>query len=177
MLLPSSASTFVFVTSTTYTGNLGGVSGADAKCNERAIAAGLPGVYKAWIGINSGGGTGPTATFPHQTGNYILPGGQVVANGWNDLTDTTIDIAINDDEFGTPGVNAKVWTNVDFDGSTLLNARCALGGVDWTSDLSSGAGVIGSTTNNNSCWSVDTCANPVSDCNIPQHLYCFMQGP
>ena len=39
----------VFVTSTTYTGNLGGLSGADSKCQARATAANLSGVWKAWL--------------------------------------------------------------------------------------------------------------------------------
>ena len=41
----------VFVTSTTHNGNLGGVAGADAICNARAAAAGLPGSYLAWISM------------------------------------------------------------------------------------------------------------------------------
>ena len=38
-----------FVTSTGYSGDLGGIAGADAKCQERASAAGLPGTYLALI--------------------------------------------------------------------------------------------------------------------------------
>lgn len=40
---------YVFVTSVHYTGDLGGVAGADAKCQTAATAAGLAGTYKAWI--------------------------------------------------------------------------------------------------------------------------------
>lgn len=39
----------VFITSTTYDGNLGGVLGADAKCQTRAGAAALGGTWKAII--------------------------------------------------------------------------------------------------------------------------------
>jgi hypothetical protein len=39
----------VFVTSQTYTGNLGGHTGADQKCKALALAAGLLGNFKAWI--------------------------------------------------------------------------------------------------------------------------------
>jgi hypothetical protein len=39
----------VFVTSTTYNGNLGGLAGADAKCQVRADAANLGGTWKAII--------------------------------------------------------------------------------------------------------------------------------
>jgi hypothetical protein len=38
-----------FVTSATYDGNLGGLTGADQKCQARADAAGLPGSYRAWL--------------------------------------------------------------------------------------------------------------------------------
>jgi hypothetical protein len=44
----------VFVTSTTYNGNLGGLAGADQKCQARAEAAGLPkNIYKAWLSTPS----------------------------------------------------------------------------------------------------------------------------
>ena len=39
----------MFVTSTTYNGNLGGIAGADAKCQARADAASLGGTWKAII--------------------------------------------------------------------------------------------------------------------------------
>ncbi len=39
----------IFLTSERYNGNLGGVGGADQKCNERARAAGLQGEFKALI--------------------------------------------------------------------------------------------------------------------------------
>ena len=39
----------IFVTSTSYSGNLGGLTGADANCATRAAAGSLPGVYKAYM--------------------------------------------------------------------------------------------------------------------------------
>ena len=39
----------VFVTRQDFTGNLGGLSGADDKCNTAATAGGLPGTYTAWL--------------------------------------------------------------------------------------------------------------------------------
>ena len=39
----------IFVTSLIYSGNLGGLSGADAKCSLRAQAGGLSGSWKAWL--------------------------------------------------------------------------------------------------------------------------------
>ncbi len=45
------ASTFkvVFVTSTIYSADLGGIVFADAECQARADAAGLSGVFRAWL--------------------------------------------------------------------------------------------------------------------------------
>src|SRR3989344_7858176 len=40
---------YVFLTSTIYDGNLGGISGADAKCQARANTFNLGGTWKAWI--------------------------------------------------------------------------------------------------------------------------------
>lgn len=43
-----------FVTSTTYNGDLGGLAGADQKCQALAEAAGLPAnVYKAWLSTSN----------------------------------------------------------------------------------------------------------------------------
>jgi hypothetical protein len=60
----------VFVTSTGYPGNLGGLAGADAKCQERATAAGLGGTFKAWL---SAAGTGNSAAerLTHATVPYV----------------------------------------------------------------------------------------------------------
>lgn len=39
----------IFVTSLSYNGNMGGISGADANCQARATAASLPGQYRAYL--------------------------------------------------------------------------------------------------------------------------------
>jgi len=43
----------MFVTSTTQTGNMGGLAGADAICRTRALAAGLTGTYVAWLSTST----------------------------------------------------------------------------------------------------------------------------
>ncbi len=40
---------FVFVTTTNQSGNLGGLAGADAICQARATAGGIPGTFRAWL--------------------------------------------------------------------------------------------------------------------------------
>jgi hypothetical protein len=44
---------YVFQTSTTYFGDLGGVAGADHKCSDVAAAAGFTGTYRAWISTST----------------------------------------------------------------------------------------------------------------------------
>src|ERR1051326_3970478 len=51
----------VFVSSTTYDGNLGGFDGAAAKCQAVATAAGLGGTWAAWI--SASGHSGKTQSF------------------------------------------------------------------------------------------------------------------
>jgi cysteine-rich repeat protein len=107
---------FVFVTSITYTGNLGGLDGADAKCNARAAVAGIGGTYRAWLSDITGS---PSTRMSKAGGPYRLVNGTVVANNWADLTDGNLITAINLTELGTlppqptfcgPG-NTPVWTN------------------------------------------------------------------
>jgi cysteine-rich repeat protein len=107
---------FVFVTSITYTGNLGGLDGADAKCNARAMVAGIGGTYRAWLSDMTGS---PSTRMSKAGGPYRLVNGTVVANNWADLTDGNLITAINLTELGTlppqptfcgPG-NTPVWTN------------------------------------------------------------------
>src|SRR5205823_203503 len=75
----------VFVTSTSYDGNLGGLTGGDAKCQARAVAAGLAGTYKAWL---CSGSTSAASRLSHlSTGDYVRLDGAVLANGWAGLTD------------------------------------------------------------------------------------------
>jgi hypothetical protein len=76
----------VFISSRTYAGNLGGLAGADAKCQELARAAGLSGTYKAWL--SDGKGANPITRFTHNPGPYKLRNGLKVANSWNELITT-----------------------------------------------------------------------------------------
>ena len=51
--IPPFESKIVFYADTGKGANLGGVSGADAICQEHAVAAGLTGTFKAWISDNN----------------------------------------------------------------------------------------------------------------------------
>jgi Protein of unknown function (DUF1554) len=118
----------VFVTSTTYTGNLGGLAGADAKCQERATAAGLSGTFKAWL---SAAGTGNSAAerLTPATVPYVRVDGAQVAANFTDLVDGLLAAPISLDEFGAPFVLNTVWTGTRPDGSSAPDT-CA----SWTDD-------------------------------------------
>ena len=73
----------VFVTSQTFTGELGGLAGADAKCQALADAAGLPGTFMAWLSDETGS---PSTRMTRSKGPYVLPDGTVVADSWDALT-------------------------------------------------------------------------------------------
>ena len=61
-------SMIVFLSSELYTGDLGGISGADAKCQALADAAQVAGKFRAWLWTNA---IDPEGTFYHSPGKYI----------------------------------------------------------------------------------------------------------
>ena len=72
----------VFVTSQRYHGDLGGVGGADLKCQKLAESAGLAGTFKAWLWTHE---SGPFETFYPSPGRYIRPDKVVVALNFEQL--------------------------------------------------------------------------------------------
>ena len=105
----------VFVTSATYNANLGGLSGADSKCQELANAAGLSGNFKAWLsvaGINAKDRICVGTDLPFKKVNGVK-----VADNCADLLDGTLDSPINIDEWGnTVPSDSEVWTGTDQSG-------------------------------------------------------------
>ncbi len=165
----------VFVTSQTYNGDvLGGTvepfRGDDFKCNELASAAGLPGIYKAWVVDNSATGKQIVALrFFRSSGPYVLVDGTIVAVDWDDLTDGSLLAPINVNEKGEI-VSVEVWSNVATDGTVLGNAS-ADGCSSWLSNLPTDTGRTGLSTETGPSWT-----NHSSDtCEQPKALYCFGQ--
>lgn len=109
----------MFVTSTTLTGNFGGVLLADEVCRAAAGFAELEGDYLAWL---ADGLLHPATRFTASDAAYALVDGTVVASGFVDLSDGTLDHAINLDEFGVPVVqNQRVWTGTTAGGFSSAN--------------------------------------------------------
>lgn len=113
----------VFVTSTWYDGNLGGLTGADNKCQTRADAVGLGGTWKAWLSSQT---VSAASRLTHSSDSYQLLDGTVIAGSWSDLTDGTILHQIDLTETNTivtrdpSNDTSHTWTGTAFDG-TIYN--------------------------------------------------------
>ncbi len=153
-----------FVTSTLHTGNLGGLSGADAICQSRADAALLGGSWIAWLSTS----TVNAITRSSFSGNIVTIGGDLVSsNGWAGLTGNII-LPIQFTETGTLITNSdpvtRAWTGTKYDGTYNSGFTCS----DWTS--TSGSGTAGAATVTGE-WS----QNANFTCNTSFRLYCFEQ--
>ncbi len=123
---------YMFITSGRYNGNLGGLEGADGKCQQCAEAAGLPGTYMAWLSDNT---SSPSSRFTKYTLPYVLTNGTVVADGWDDLTDGSalaVELLIDMNQNAVPMSPLPwVWSNTRTDGSVWTNDDCS----NWTSGV------------------------------------------
>jgi hypothetical protein len=156
----------VFVTSTQYSGNLGGLAGADTICQTRADAAALDGAFKAYLVTESSG----LERLDQPDAPFVRLDGVKVADDWSDLSDESLDAPIDRDEFRQPaGYNA--WTGLrDVDGggvSSCDNWSSAAGGC-----LQSGpCGAAGEIAMTGEHWD----GYYIFDCNQEFRLYCVEQ--
>ena len=159
----------VFVTSDqSYTGALGGLTGADTICQERANEAGLPGTFMAWLSDRD---TSVSQRFDRNRDDaaFVRTDGVRIANNWQDLTDGTLLEAITRDEFGNYRANS-VWTNTGIGG----DARGSDGDCyHWSTASSTAFSRIGSVFETDSRWTVRDAIN--WSCDRQYRLYCFQQ--
>jgi hypothetical protein len=156
----------VFVTSSVFQGNLGGVSGADAKCQALADASGNPKVvgrkFLAWVSVP---GNAVTDRFPHGTAAYRLVDDSVVATSWNNLINTSqVQTMIELDE-QAGSVKQSAWT-----GTTAAGFSTTPTCEDWTSTSNAFSGTRGITSTLSSSW---TQYSFTLKCDQAVHLYCF----
>jgi hypothetical protein len=168
-----------FVTSTKHTGNLGGLVGADAICNMRAQAAGLPGTYMAWISTNLGT---PNSRFLKSTVPYVSTGFAIVADNWTDLADGSLDTPIQFTESGAASVagpncifnggdNFRTARTGTFSNGLIATNTCS----NFTSGTNGFTANVGVTTSNAGRWSNTTCSNGLPTCDVTMPVYCFQQ--
>ncbi len=165
----------VFVTNSTFDGNLGGLTGADNKCSTEATALG--GTWKAWLSSSTVGVKDPARGFAQAAVPYKSLAGATIANDWNDLTATgNIRTPISLTEtLNTIGLlTVYTFTNTTFNGSVRnVSGLCNAGGGDWTdSSFSLSTNTEGNIKSTNSSW---TAFGTTLTCNTPVRLYCFEQ--
>ncbi len=157
----------IFITATKYNGNLGGLTGADAKCLTAAQAASLGGAWKAWLSD----ATTDAIDRITDVGPWVQVGSaDIVFNNKANLSTIPLKgIALT--EQGTnigSGTQQYAWTGSD-NGGTRFNSQCASAG-SWSSTSSADFGRVG-TADSTSLWT----ANGSLACNTLNHLYCVEQ--
>ena len=135
---PAPCMKVVFTTSTLYTGNLGGLGGADDICQAHADGAGLNGTFKAWL---STGSVSARDRLTHHGGPYRLVDGTIIALEWADLVDGQLSHAIDRTEWGGLPPQGSACDGLPFYGGPVWSDTTSLGVVydpdyacdDWTS--------------------------------------------
>ena len=167
---PSPRGNRVFVTKDLYTGNLGGLAGADAKCQASANAANLGGTWKAWLSDSK---TSASSRLIHGNAPYRLVNGIVIANNWDDLTDGSLINRIDKDQFGG-SIDWPAWTGTTASGEIHSRGNCN----DWTATTADYTAAIGHHFYLDSQWTAYgyTWCRDSSSFTDREHLYCFEQG-
>ncbi|MFN7938787.1 MAG: DNRLRE domain-containing protein [Bryobacteraceae bacterium] len=155
----------IFITNALFTGNLGGLAGADAACQLEGEAAGLSGRFKAWLSTSQ---SSAAQRLVHWPGPYRLPNGTLVANNWADLTDGVlafpIQMAAGGFGAGTPQL---AWTGTEANGSAT-GFDC--GG--WSDGTAAANGTVGLYVfYNRPGWTNQA----TQFCSTFQRLYCVQQ--
>ncbi|MCY0989468.1 DUF4215 domain-containing protein [Nannocystis sp. ILAH1] len=155
----------MFVTSTKFDGNLGGLTGADALCQAAADAApALQGkTFKAWLSDDTDSPS--TRLDVNFGGRYVLVNDTTVATGWTDLTDGMLAHAVDMTETGMM-VGSGPWTNTKADGTVLGAEHCQ----NWTFGMVGQKGAYGFTTVTDATW---TDAADSNSCSAASPLYCL----
>jgi hypothetical protein len=158
----------VFMTNLGFRGDLGGLSGADATCQQQADDAGLPGTFKAWLSDDA---ASPATRFTHSATPYQLVDGTVVANDWNDLTSGSLRHGIAMTATGWSSF-ATAWTDTQPNGQLVDAVKDCQG---WTFGGSAQLGAVGvaAPDSTDAHWT-DSGADP---CAYGRVLYCFQQPP
>ncbi|MCD6478183.1 MAG: DUF1554 domain-containing protein, partial [Candidatus Aenigmarchaeota archaeon] len=163
--IPNQDKVIVFVTSKRYNGNLGGLAGADAKCQELANNAGLGGKWVSWL---SDFNTNAKDRIPKTNSGYYLVDGTKVADDFSDLIDGSLDHPIDVDENGKI-VGGYVWTGTNSDGTANKMTKEIANCGNWTVPILPFNGRGGIITKSNYEWTDAT----YGACFNLWRLYCF----
>jgi hypothetical protein len=151
----------IFVSSVRYSGDLGGLEGADEKCTAVATAAGLSGQWMAWVSDDIAGvdaidriqGEGPWVR---------TDGVEVFSNRATLMARPSDELAVDEDGEGFADATMSVWTGTQSDGTA---DRSCLG---FTSETD--VGITGNPRRPEN-WT----SGSGGACELPRYLYCFEQ--
>lgn len=157
-----------FISSATYTGDLGGLTGGDSKCQTLANAAGLGSV--AWMAWLSDSTVSASSRLVHPTSPILRTDGVKIADDWNDLITADPNyldsIIVKNENGGTLG--GRIWTGTNTSGGAEIN-NCS----NWTSV----SVVLDGMTGDNGWLTSPWTAEEDISCDNTRRLYCFSQFP
>jgi hypothetical protein len=153
----------VFVTSTVTNGDLGGLSGADATCNSLASNAALGGTWVAWLSTDT---VNAVSRLTPGSGPFLSADSLTfIANDIADLTSSSLDGPITEDENGVFRTGQLVWTATLGNGVYAGTDDCN----DWTSSDSGNSAETGNSSSSSLSWTQVGSQN----CDQSLRLYCF----
>jgi hypothetical protein len=159
----------VFVSSMTFTGNMGGIGQADIACGAMASNAFLGGTWRAWLSDRN---NSLASRFNKSLVPYILVDGTEIAPTFAALSlglmhQISLDEHGNLPPLSIPCSGTAVYTDTDAKGMTFdPNNDCGM----WMDDNAKGA--LGDHSLVDGSWAVH-CTNTA--CNGPAPIYCFEQ--
>jgi len=163
----------VFVTASTHTGNLGGLTGADAICQSAASGAGLSGTYKSWISAGPANEIWDRFSYLKTEPIFRLPNNTVVAYGYNDLMDGYLLSPINQaPNGGLVTTSTYVWTTTEATGKNGPSGNTC---QNYTYGVNGNYGNVGYLTTNTSTWTEPFPAGSIYGCGNPGRIYCIEQ--
>ncbi|MEZ4384945.1 MAG: hypothetical protein R3A79_26685 [Nannocystaceae bacterium] len=155
----------VFVTSTTTTGELGGLAGADAICQGLADDAGLqvPEKYRAWLSV---GKMNAADRVPLVEDAYYRLDGEIIAANSVELLGGKLQSALMITETQEEVGSSRVWTNSSPAGKTAVGGDCQ----SFSSANYDDKAPVGLSNKTDGQW---TDIGSTLLCNQQARLYCF----
>lgn len=155
----------MFVTSTRYAADLGGLAGADAKCADRARAASLPGQFVAYLATAAQ----PASQRLGDSSGWVRVDGKPFANTVADLVGGRVLFPPRIDELGRPvDLAAGVFVGATRDGTTDPGRTCR----DWTDAVAMDGLAYADADSGGRDWQ----AAQWGSCALTLRLYCFEVG-
>lgn len=166
----------VFISSVAYTGDLGGLSGADLRCQNLAKAAGNPRWqrFHAWL---SDASTAAATRFPDADPPLPLANihGKLIADSLADLIAAGPGDGIALDELGNPTTGEWVWTNTAVTGQAFSQVDHCAGWISASLQLVTRVGLNSAPAGQEEAWSLNKAwtSHATRSCAFAHRVYCL----